>query len=64
MPLRKTLDNPDHDPLVDRLNLALDGAGLGIWDWDLRANLVQVDRRCCEMLGLVPAQTPMELATW
>ncbi len=64
MPLRKTLDNLNHDQLVDRLDLALEGAALGIWDWDLRANHVQFDRRWCEMLGLVHAETPMELATW
>lgn len=50
--------------LKTRLDLALEGASLGIWDWDLRTNAVEFDRRWCEMLGLDPEQTPMELITW
>lgn len=50
--------------LVDRLDLALEGAGLGIWDWDLRDDAVQFDRRWCEMIGLDHAATPMRLETW
>lgn len=62
--LREFLDNLTNDQLVDRLNLALDGASLGIWDWDLRDNTVQFDRRWCEMLGLDHETTPMRLETW
>jgi PAS domain S-box-containing protein len=62
--LREFLDNLSQAELVDRLNLALDGASLGIWDWDLRDDSVQFDRRWCEMLGLDHAVTPMNLETW
>ena len=58
------LDSLTSEALIDRLNLALDGASLGIWDWDLRDNSVQFDRRWCEMLGLAHEATPMELSTW
>ena len=62
--LKEFLDNLSPEQLIDRLNLALDGTDLGIWDWDLRDNSVQFDRRWCEMLGLDHAATPMELQTW
>ena len=61
---REFLDNITHEQLLDRLSLALDGAALGIWDWDLRDDSVQFDRRWCEMLGLDHASTPMVLQTW
>lgn len=62
--LREFLDHPTHEELLDRLDLALEGAGLGVWDWDLRDDAVQFDRRWCEMLGLDHASTPMRLDTW
>lgn len=58
------LDQLTHQQLLDRLDLALAGANLGIWDWDLRDDSVQFDRRWCEMLGLEHATTPMQLSTW
>lgn len=58
------LDSLTNEQLVQRLDLALEGANLGIWDWDLRDNSVQFDRRWCEMLGLDHATTPMVLETW
>ncbi|NVB37419.1 PAS domain-containing protein [Pseudenhygromyxa sp. WMMC2535] len=64
MNLEQFLDSLSNEQLIDRLNLALDGASLGIWDWDLRDNSVQFDRRWCEMLGLDHKHTPMSLSTW
>jgi PAS domain S-box-containing protein len=58
------LDSLTPEQVIERLTLALDGAGVGVWDWDLRTNEVQFDRRWCEMLGLDPATTPMVLSTW
>lgn len=58
------LDNITTEQLMERLELALDGAGLGIWDWDPRDNSVQFDRRWCEMLGLDHDKTSMQLTTW
>lgn len=47
-----------------RLEFALEGAGLGVWDWDLETNEVFFDRRWCEMLGMDPKETDMSIATW
>ncbi len=46
------------------LNLALDGANLGIWDWYLSDNSVNFDRRWAEMLGIDYSTIKMELLTW
>jgi PAS domain S-box-containing protein len=62
--LHSFLDHLSHDELLARVDLALDGASLGIWDWDLRDDSVQFDRRWCHMLGLVHEDTPMHLDTW
>ncbi|WP_254273621.1 PAS domain S-box protein [Haloarcula marina] len=35
----------------ERLSLALEGADVGIWDWDLESDVVTVDNRWAEMLG-------------
>jgi PAS domain S-box-containing protein len=62
--IRRFLDGLTREQLLVRLSLALDGGDVGIWDWDLRDNSVQFDRRWCEMLGLDHSATPMTLATW
>lgn len=46
------------------LNLALDGAGLGIWDWHLDTEKVIFDRRWAEMIGLCLDDIKMEFSTW
>jgi signal transduction histidine kinase/PAS domain-containing protein len=46
------------------LDLALEGASLGIWDWDLITNNVTFDRRWAEMLGLNIHEIEMKLSTW
>jgi PAS domain S-box-containing protein len=38
----------------ERLQLALRGAGQGIWDWDLHAQVLTWDERCKEIFGLPP----------
>lgn len=35
-----------------RLSYAMMATGEGLWDWDLRTNIVKHNRRWCEMLGL------------
>jgi PAS domain S-box-containing protein len=62
--IQRFLDGLTREQLLVRLSLALDGGDVGIWDWDLRDNSVQFDRRWCEMLGLDHATTPMMLSTW
>jgi PAS domain S-box-containing protein len=46
------------------MEMALEGASIGIWDWNLTTDRVDFDRRWCEMLGLSPEHTAMELKTW
>lgn len=58
------LDNLAPIELAERLQLAVEGAGVGIWDWDLTTDSVHFDRRWCEMLGLDQNKTEMRLSTW
>ncbi len=49
----------------ETLELALAATGQGIWDWDIRANALNLSRRCKELFGLdpgkdVPFETSME----
>jgi PAS domain S-box-containing protein len=46
------------------LNLALEGANLGIWDWYLTDNSVRFDRRWAEMLGIDYETIKMDVSTW
>ena len=50
--------------LIQYLDLALEGANLGIWDWNLKDNSVKFDRRWAQMLGLDLSKIEMNLATW
>jgi PAS domain S-box-containing protein len=38
--------------LVERYNLAADSAGLGIWDWDIRKNILTWDDRMVALYGV------------
>ncbi|MFP5489949.1 MAG: PAS domain-containing protein [Bacteriovoracia bacterium] len=58
------LDELNPTELAERLQLAIEGAGVGIWDWDLTTDSVHFDRRWCEMLGLDQHKTEMRLSTW
>jgi PAS domain S-box-containing protein len=46
------------------MELAAEGAGLGIWDWDLTTNNVKFDARWAQMLGLDINKIAMDLSTW
>lgn len=46
------------------LDLALEGANLGIWDWNLTDNSVKFDRRWGEMLGIPYDELDMNLESW
>ena len=48
----------------DRLELALDGAGLGVWDWDTVTNRTVFDDRFAEMLGYRRGELEGSLDTW
>ncbi len=48
----------------ERLNLALSGANLGFWDWNLINDEVYLSPIWFSMLGYGPDELPQALATW
>ncbi|HYD54312.1 MAG TPA: PAS domain S-box protein, partial [Gemmatimonadaceae bacterium] len=42
----------------ERLTLALEGAGEGVWDWDVATGRVDYSARWCAMLGYLPEEVP------
>lgn len=62
--MKSLREAPTSESRSQRLELALETSGLGVWDWDLRQDFVALDARWCEMLGLDAASTPMTLDTW
>jgi two-component system, cell cycle sensor histidine kinase and response regulator CckA len=48
----------------ERLELALEGAELGIWDWDLATGVVQYDERWASMLGYSASELVPTADTW
>jgi PAS domain S-box-containing protein len=46
------------------LDLALEGAGLGVWDWNLTDNSVKYDHRWASMLGFDISELQMNISTW
>lgn len=47
-----------------RLSLALEGAGLGMWEWHIPSGEVQFNARWASMLGYPPAELSPDFATW
>jgi PAS domain S-box-containing protein len=47
-----------------RLELALTGADLGLWDWDVESGAVFFDERWCSMLGYRPDELQPTVETW
>ena len=50
--------------IKERLDLAVDAAELGIWDWDVRNDTVQFNDQWAEMLGYSPADIDSHLDAW
>ncbi len=48
----------------ERLRLALGGAGVGLWDWDMRGGGIHYSRTWAEMVGLQRQDLGHDLATW
>lgn len=46
------------------LELALDGSGEGLWDWDIAAGSVYADARVRALLGCGQADVPIEIGAW
>lgn len=50
--------------LKERLELAVDGANLGVWDWDMRTDEVQFNDNWATMLGYDPDEIGSHLEEW
>ncbi|MGV3662022.1 MAG: PAS domain-containing protein, partial [Prosthecobacter sp.] len=48
----------------ERLTIALDGDGLGVWDWNLNTNEVFYSDRWCSMLGYEGTEISPRLEEW
>ncbi|WP_139175868.1 PAS domain S-box protein [Halobellus clavatus] len=48
----------------ERLDLAVEGANLGIWDWNLETDAVTFNDRWATMLGLSPNEIEPHLDSW
>jgi PAS domain S-box-containing protein len=53
------------ETMQDRLNLALGGARLGLWDWDIQSNEIVYDARYAEILGqTIEEISPASFMDW
>lgn len=48
----------------ERLNLALKGGDLGLWDWHVPSGSVVFNERWATMLGFSPQEVPNDLESW
>ncbi|WP_136716515.1 PAS domain S-box protein [Halorientalis salina] len=48
----------------ERLDLAVEGANLGIWDWDIETDAVTFNEQWAEMLGLSLDEIEPHIDTW
>ncbi|MFP4142342.1 MAG: PAS domain S-box protein [Thermoplasmata archaeon] len=47
-----------------RYDLALKGAGLGVWDWDVRTDEVKYSEQWAKILGYSPDEIEQDLESW
>ena len=52
------------EELSERFQLALEGADVGVWDWNVRTDEVQFDDRWAAMLGYDPSEIAFDLSEW
>lgn len=50
--------------LTERLDLAIEGANLGIWDWDMQTGEVTRNEEWAQMLGYEPGEIPDRFEEW
>ncbi|MFB6222147.1 MAG: PAS domain-containing protein [Haloarcula sp.] len=49
---------------TERLDLALEGGQLGVWDWNVQTDAVTFDERWADMLGYSPDEIEPYLSAW
>ncbi|EMA08932.1 PAS domain S-box protein [Haloarcula marismortui] len=54
----------DVQELTERLDLAVEGANLGVWDWDMTTDAVTFNEQWASMLGLSLDEIAHTLETW
>ena len=54
----------EYQELTERLNFALEGAQLGVWDWNPKTNDVTFDERWTGMLGYTTDELEPHYETW
>ncbi len=59
--LRRTERDQELTELKERLELALEAANLGVWDWDMETDEVYRDERWAGMLGYEPGEVGGEI---
>ncbi|WP_348609655.1 PAS domain S-box protein [Halobaculum rarum] len=52
------------ETLKDRLEFAIEGANLGVWDWDMTTDEVEFNNQWAEMLGYSLAELESHLSAW
>ncbi|WP_267164256.1 PAS domain-containing sensor histidine kinase [Halovenus salina] len=50
--------------LTERLKLAIEGAGIGVWDWDMTTDHVEYNEQWASMLGYSLADIEPHLSAW
>ena len=50
--------------LKERLELAIEGANVGVWDWDMTSDAVEFNEQWAEMLGYTLADLEPHLRAW
>ncbi|RLM97502.1 PAS domain S-box protein [Haloarcula sp. Atlit-7R] len=54
----------EYQEMTERLNFALEGAELGVWDWNPKTNAVTFDERWTGMLGYTTDELEPHYETW
>ncbi|MBW4520617.1 MAG: response regulator [Scytolyngbya sp. HA4215-MV1] len=53
------------DQTKERLQLALEGSGIGLWDWSIPTGALTLNDRWAEIIGYtLPALEPISIETW
>ncbi|ELZ46514.1 multi-sensor signal transduction histidine kinase, partial [Halorubrum coriense DSM 10284] len=60
---RKERERKLHE-LSERLQLAIEGADVGVWDWNVETDEVRFDERWASMLGHDTEELAFDLSTW